>query len=101
MFPGAKTEILVCSPHPVIREGLVSIIDRDPALTVAGDVGSGEEVVELARTMQPSIVVTVHAPPSLDAMRISAALSRDTDSRHAPKVVALVSDLDHRQLLEM
>ncbi|WP_173127317.1 response regulator transcription factor [Kibdelosporangium persicum] len=100
-FPGAKTEILVCSPHPVIREGLVSIIDRDPVLTVAGDAGTGDALVELARTLRPSIVVTAHVPPALDAMRISAALGRGTDPRGRPRVVALVGDLDHRELLEM
>ncbi len=49
--------VLLVDDHKVIRQGLVSIIAAQPGITVAGEAGSGEEALELARQLKPDVII--------------------------------------------
>src|SRR5690348_11247946 len=55
--PGSHTVLLV-DDHDLIRQGLARAFERDPEFTVVGEAGSVSEGRELAKRMQPSVVVT-------------------------------------------
>ncbi len=49
--------VLVVEDHPMTRVGLVYTIQLAPDLEVVGDVGSGEEALELCATAQPDVIL--------------------------------------------
>jgi DNA-binding NarL/FixJ family response regulator len=87
--------LVVGSRHPVMREGLVSMIGRDRQLVVTGQVDSVEAIVAAVVEQAPAMVVVAHEPPSLDAAAISRLLGGKAG------VVALTGEVQHRELLEM
>jgi DNA-binding NarL/FixJ family response regulator len=50
-------KVLLVDAQPVVREGLLYIIDDQPDLTVVGDTGRAKDVPELIKRCQPHIVI--------------------------------------------
>ena len=49
--------VLVVDDHVITREGLASIINRQPDLRVAGEAGSGEEAIEIFGRIRPDVTL--------------------------------------------
>src|SRR5688572_16288071 len=54
--PG-KRRILLVDDHPIVRQGLAELINRQKNLVVCGETGSGREAPELARRLDPDQAV--------------------------------------------
>jgi DNA-binding NarL/FixJ family response regulator len=52
-----KKRILLVDDHPVLRKGLVRLIDSKPEFTVCGEAGNADEAMTLVRTLKPDLVV--------------------------------------------
>ena len=68
--------LLVVDDHILFREGLVSLIARQPDMLVLGEAGTVEEAVELSRRLRPDLVLMDFNLPDgtgLDATRIILA----------------------------
>ncbi len=49
--------VVLADDHAVLRAGLRSLLDAEPDISVIGEAGDGDEAVELARHLRPSVVV--------------------------------------------
>lgn len=49
--------IVICDDHPVVREGLASVLGRRPNLKIVGAVGSVEELIDLAPKVRADVVL--------------------------------------------
>jgi DNA-binding NarL/FixJ family response regulator len=49
--------ILVVDDHPVVRQGLVAVLEDQPDFTVVGAAGSAEEGIALAASLSPDAVL--------------------------------------------
>lgn len=64
--------ILIVDDHAVVRRGVRALLESQPGWEVSGEATNGREAVELARRLQPHIVVMDLSLPELnglDAMR--------------------------------
>jgi len=52
-----KINVLVVDDHPIVRVGIVAIINGKPDMAVVAQCGTGEEAVELFEQHQPDIVL--------------------------------------------
>ena len=50
-------DILVVDDHPLFRQGVVSSLEMDSKFKVVGETSSGEEALELARSLLPNVVL--------------------------------------------
>jgi DNA-binding NarL/FixJ family response regulator len=57
MENGAQIKVLVVDDHPIVRVGIVAIINARPEMTVVAQCGTGEEAVELFEQHQPDITL--------------------------------------------
>jgi DNA-binding NarL/FixJ family response regulator len=55
--PVRPHRLLVVDDHEVVRQGLVSMLDRRPNLQVVGEAGTVAEAIESARRLQPDLIV--------------------------------------------
>lgn len=49
--------ILIADDHEVVRLGLTALLDRQAGMAVVGAASSGDEAIELARTLHPDLVL--------------------------------------------
>ncbi len=94
------TGVLIVDDHPVVRDGLRTIIDADDAIQVVGESASGEEALRMTQQLRPDVVVMdVNLPQmgGIEATRqikhqfpstVVIGLSVRTDAQIAPSMKA-------------
>jgi CheY-like chemotaxis protein len=84
--------VLVVDDHPVVRGGVRGILAGASWIEVVGEASHGEEAVEMARSLEPDVIVMDLTLPGIDgyeAMRRIGSFSRHTRllvlTSHAPE----------------
>ncbi|CAA9455321.1 MAG: Regulatory protein, LuxR:Response regulator receiver [uncultured Rubrobacteraceae bacterium] len=60
--------VLIADDHPLFREGMRGRLDRVADIEVVGEAGSGDEAVELARELDPTVVLMDIKMPGLNGI---------------------------------
>ena len=60
--------VLVVDDHPIVRQGLVSVLSDEADLEVVGEATSGREAVGLVARLQPDVVLLDLEMPELDGI---------------------------------
>ncbi|MEN0062375.1 MAG: response regulator transcription factor [Myxococcota bacterium] len=84
--------VVVADDQDLVREGLVAIIDRDPALQVVGTARDGVHAVERVRALRPDVVVMDVRMPNLDGITATRIICRDVPTCRV--LVLTTFDLD-------
>ncbi|RRR98486.1 response regulator [Glycomyces terrestris] len=71
----APVRVLVCDDQMLVRTGLVTIIDAQPDLEVAGECGDGATAVALAERLRPDVVLMDVRMPVLDGIEATRRLA--------------------------
>ncbi|MFI0373870.1 response regulator [Actinomadura sp. 1N219] len=92
--------VLIADDQVMIRDGLAALLSSDPGIEVIGQAGNGREAVEMARRLDPDVIVMDIRMPEMDGLAATAELvgepAADADLAGArPKVLVLTTfDLD-------
>src|ERR1043165_7390242 len=88
MSNGNTIRILIADDHPVVRQGLAAMIEREPDMTVLGQVGNGREAVELFREHRPEITLMDLRMPEMDGVAAIATIREDAP---AARIIVLTT----------
>jgi DNA-binding NarL/FixJ family response regulator len=51
-------KLIIADDHPVVRDGIRSILANNPRIELVGEAGSGTELVEMCGRLNPDVVLT-------------------------------------------
>jgi two-component system NarL family response regulator len=88
-----KITILVADDHPVVRDGIVSILGVERDLHVVAEAADGVEAVELAQKHRPDILLLDLRMPRLDGLEVIAQIQ----SLHLPSKVIVLTTFESEQ----
>ncbi len=77
----ATIRLMIADDHPVVREGLAAMLNRQADIEVVGEAENGREAIEQARRLRPDVILMDLRMPEVDgveAMRCIAAESPNT-----------------------
>jgi len=60
--------VLVVDDHAILRDGICSLLERQPGLTVVGEAGNGREALTRVGELLPDIVLMDVAMPVMDGL---------------------------------
>jgi DNA-binding NarL/FixJ family response regulator len=67
-----KCRVLLVDDHPIVRQGLALLIDREPDLSVCGEADGAHSAFHAITTLRPDIVVldiSLSGPDGLDVLK--------------------------------
>ena len=88
-----RIRILIADDHVTVREGLASIIGRQPDMVVVAEAANGRECVERWLDCRPDVALLDLRMPILDGVSAIEAIRRDDPS--ARLMVLTTFDTDH------
>ena len=85
------TRVLITDDHGVVRQGLRMFLSLDPDIQVVGEAQDGREALEMARELQPDVVLMDLLMPVMDGISATEAIRKELPD---VEVVALTSVLE-------
>jgi len=70
-------KILIADDHPIFRQGLLKIIEADPAFEIIAEAGDGAEALALIKKLRPDIAVLDISMPQLSGLEIARQVQQE------------------------
>lgn len=70
----ATIRVMLVDDHPVMRDGVRNLLERDPELVVVGEAGNGVEALRQVATLMPDVLVLDMALPDMDGVDVAHRL---------------------------
>lgn len=86
--------ILVADNHPIVREGLIAILDTQEDFEVVGEAASGAEALDLIKMLKPDVLLLDLEMPDTDGLAVLQSLKEQESDVRA--IVFTVFDTDDR-----
>jgi two-component system NarL family response regulator len=86
--PRKKIRILIADDHPIVREGLTTILSLQDDMKVVGEAKDGEEACRLYRQLLPDILLLDLRMPKKDGREVIEELMSRTPP---PKIIVLTT----------
>ncbi len=67
----AKTTIVLADDHPIVREGLRTVLEREPDMSVIGEASDGTETLELVERLKPKLLVLDVRMPGKSGLEVA------------------------------
>ena len=93
-----KIRVLIGDDHKIVRQGLRSLLEKQPDIEVIAEAEDGRTAVRLAQEMMPNVVVMDVAMPDLNGIEATHQILTNAPDT---KVIALSMYSDKRVILNM
>jgi DNA-binding NarL/FixJ family response regulator len=99
MKPGGKIQVLCVDDHPIVREGLASILALQTDMEMIGAAGSGVEALEFFRKMQPDITLVDLRLPDMSGHELTRQLLAQSSNARVIVLTSFEGDADIERAL--
>lgn len=93
-----KTRVAIADDHRMLRDAIRAMLQNEDDIEIVGEAGDGHAAIEMAKKVQPDILILDISMPSLNGIESAA---RITARFPAMKLIALSGYTDQRYVMEM
>jgi len=90
--------VFLADDHQIVREGLRTLLEKQPGMEVVGEAKTGREAVQLVQGLLPHVIIMDIGMPDLNGIEATRQIVAKTQS---VKVIALSMHSDRRFVVEM
>ena len=80
-----RIQVLIADDHPVFRFGLRALLHAEPGIEVVGEATTGDEVIRLAGTLRPDVILMDLNMPEVHGIEATARIVQQN-----PEIAVLV-----------
>ncbi|MBO0778138.1 MAG: response regulator transcription factor [Ktedonobacteraceae bacterium] len=88
--------ILLADDHPIVREGLRTLLETQPEFEVVAECANGEEVLRMTPRVQPDILLLDLEMPVMDGVETIRRLRQQPDS---PRIIVFTAFDDDERII--
>lgn len=70
-----EIRLVIADDHPIVRQGLRQVIEKDPGLMIVAEAGDGQAALEQIKTTKPDVVILDVDMPLLNGFGVARALA--------------------------
>nr|WP_321478323.1 response regulator transcription factor [uncultured Paludibaculum sp.] len=96
----AEIRVLTVDAHPLVREGLAAVINKEEGMQVVAEAASGEEAVECYRRVRPDVVTLDLQLPDLPGESVARRILAEFPSARIVVITSLQGDAHMLRALE-
>lgn len=89
-----KKNILIIDDHPLFREGLKSIVERDSRFKVVGEAGTGKQGLRMAQKLKPDLAVVDISLPDINGIQVTTEMQSSLPKTKI-MIVSMHSKIDY------
>jgi two-component system response regulator NreC len=93
-----EVRILIADNHRIVREAICSCLSNEPGLDIVGEAEDGRIAIQLARELNPDVIIMETAMPNLNGIEATRQIVNELPD---VKVIALSAHWDRRSVCEM
>jgi len=90
-----KIRVLLAEDHALVRHGIRELLQREEDIEIVGEVGDGEEAVQLAERLEPDVILMDISMPKLDGI----AATRRIKGSHPYISVLVLTAYDNEEFI--
>ncbi|MCU0555540.1 MAG: response regulator transcription factor, partial [Syntrophales bacterium] len=90
--------VLLADDHKIIRDGLRTLIDKEPGMEVVAEAENGRQTTRLAQKLRPNVVIMDVTMPDMNGIDATRKIAEET---HGVRVIGLSMHSDRRYILGM
>ncbi|MEI6043135.1 MAG: response regulator transcription factor [Chloroflexota bacterium] len=89
--------VLIVDDHRIVRQGLQLLLGQDKGLQIVGEASNGQEAIEMARQLNPDVILMDLMMPVMDGIQATAIIRQEL-----PKIeiLALTSVMEDASVVE-
>lgn len=91
-------KILIADDQGIVRQGLRALIEKQPGMSVVGEAGDGLQAVQLAKELQPDVIVMDITMPNLNGIEATRLILHENPKA---RIIALSMYSNRRFVVEM
>ena len=84
--------LLIVDDHELVRQGFIAMMSVEPNLDVVGEAADGVEAVELARSLQPDVILLDLAMPRKDGIEATREIRVDNPNARILIITSFAED---------
>jgi len=92
-----ETKVLIADDHKLFREGLRTLIEKEPYMRVIAEARDGRDAIQIARKLKPDIIIMDIAMPGLNGVEATRIIKSDIPDA---KIIALSMHSDRNFVIE-
>ncbi|MBT1076696.1 response regulator [Geobacter grbiciae] len=89
--------LVIADDHKIVRQGLRSLLEREPGINVVAEANNGREAIKFASELKPDVVVMDLSMPEMNGIE---ATRRIVEASGDTRVLALSMHYDKRFVVE-
>ncbi|SRR6266536_819249 len=93
-----KINVLLADDHTVVRQGLRALLETEEDMNIVGEAENGRQAVQMAKRLQPDVVVMDIAMPSLNGLEATRQVTKESPKS---KVLILSSYSDDEYVKQL
>ncbi len=94
-----RIRVLVADDHPVVREGVASMIEGQQDMEVVGEAAGGEEAIALFQSLQPDVMLLDLKLPDMDGVEVILRLRAENSQARIIMLTTFTGDVQARRAL--